>query len=397
MIDTGNTLNANPIWRLMRGKQAKGKFLDMDMIGNNVEGSLIDINSKFIAASWKPYLGSNGCVVLLDSSRTDTVRTPLQVPRIKGHDAYVTHVKFSPYNDNLLATCSDDKSVRLWMIPDGGIKEDMTQEALKYNEHGKRSTICEFHPCCAEVIASIANDKSLHVWNCGTGQSLCKINLPEVPTALSWSLDGSIAACSGKEKGYLIDPRANSIVLETTKFEAPKNSRINFVSENCFIGAGGNKSNKLHTMKLFDIRKASGNVCQEHEKIDVDIGALYFFSCYEESNQMYFITGKGEKNIFVFDMSKETLSPLTTYLANTHICFCHVPRKMVNYNELEVEKFVIVNGKEMTFEHFYLMKKEKTFDPQVYQPVFAGQPSIDYNSWVAGQNVPPVKKMINQL
>ena len=36
---------------------------------------------------------------------------------IKGHTGNVTDCDFSPYNDNLLATASEDGSTKLWIIP----------------------------------------------------------------------------------------------------------------------------------------------------------------------------------------------------------------------------------------------------------------------------------------
>lgn len=42
--------------------------------------------------------------------------------QINAHGAEVQDLEFSPHNDLLLATSSDDQSVRVWNIPEGGPK-----------------------------------------------------------------------------------------------------------------------------------------------------------------------------------------------------------------------------------------------------------------------------------
>ncbi len=44
---------------------------------------------------------------------------------IKGHAGPISDFEFSPFNDHLLATASEDASVKLWILPEGGLSEDL--------------------------------------------------------------------------------------------------------------------------------------------------------------------------------------------------------------------------------------------------------------------------------
>lgn len=52
-------------------------------------------------------------------------KVPRHYPTINGHSAAVYDTAWNPFNDNILATGSDDCTVKLWEIPEGGLKETM--------------------------------------------------------------------------------------------------------------------------------------------------------------------------------------------------------------------------------------------------------------------------------
>ena len=58
------------------------------------------------------------------------------LPLIKGHARPVVDFNFSPFNDSLLATASEDGTVKLWSIPEEGITKDVIKAdgELKAND-----------------------------------------------------------------------------------------------------------------------------------------------------------------------------------------------------------------------------------------------------------------------
>ena len=44
-----------------------------------------------------------------------------------GHKGPVLDVQWNPFNDNEIASCSEDCTVMLWNIPDGGISQNLEE------------------------------------------------------------------------------------------------------------------------------------------------------------------------------------------------------------------------------------------------------------------------------
>lgn len=57
---------------------------------------------------------------------------------LMGHKGNVTDCAFSPFNNNLLATSSEDGSAKLWLIPDGGITDNVMEADADLVGHTKK-------------------------------------------------------------------------------------------------------------------------------------------------------------------------------------------------------------------------------------------------------------------
>ena len=66
---------------------------------------------------WK--LGGGGCVAVHPA--LDFCKFPQSLPLINGHKGPIQDLMFSPFHDDCLATASTDGTVKIWMIPEGGL------------------------------------------------------------------------------------------------------------------------------------------------------------------------------------------------------------------------------------------------------------------------------------
>lgn len=128
------------------------------------------------------------------------MRVKSSFPLIRGHSAAVTDLKFSPFVNNLLASASEDGTVKIWTIPENGLKEDMTGETQLFNGHTKKVSLLAFHPSVRDVIASVGSAQDLFVWNITNSEVLSKINLNEQAYNIDWNYLGSLAALMCKNK-----------------------------------------------------------------------------------------------------------------------------------------------------------------------------------------------------
>jgi WD40 repeat protein len=67
-----------------------------------------------------------------------------------------------------LSSASDDMTVKIWEVPDGGLTDKLSTPLQTLSGHGKPVTLLHFHPTANNVIASAAKDPSLKVCHsCG--------------------------------------------------------------------------------------------------------------------------------------------------------------------------------------------------------------------------------------
>lgn len=67
-----------------------------------------------------------------------TGRMDLNYPKVTGHKGPVLDVQFNPFDDNEIASASDDCSIKIWTIPDGGFTTNMEEAKVALDGHGKK-------------------------------------------------------------------------------------------------------------------------------------------------------------------------------------------------------------------------------------------------------------------
>ena len=142
------------------GEQKTHKFTNINLVSEVSEGRLIACNRSFIAASYNTAPGS---VAVLDTAFPTNVK--INTPLLKGHKRSVFDLEFSPFKETLLATASDDATVKLWEIPESGLRQNLSQDLITYKGHSRRVAFVRFNPVASDVMASASSDYSLHVWN----------------------------------------------------------------------------------------------------------------------------------------------------------------------------------------------------------------------------------------
>ena len=91
--------------------------------GGSSDSSICDVSGKFIAVILETTGGGSFIVF-----RTNEFgRFELGHPKICGHTALVTDIKWSPFSDNIIGSCSEDSTVKTWHVPDEGLTEDMNK------------------------------------------------------------------------------------------------------------------------------------------------------------------------------------------------------------------------------------------------------------------------------
>lgn len=155
----------------------------------------------------------------------DYKRLEADLPLIKGHAGPVIDFDFSPFNDNLLATASEDGTVKFWIIPDEGITKDVTEFDAELKGHSKKLIFSKFHPSSDYTLATSAADSTIRVWDISNQKCVMTYDeLKSTTTSLEWSYNGSLLGAMSKDKTLTIfDPRKEGgAVMATNTHEGAR-------------------------------------------------------------------------------------------------------------------------------------------------------------------------------
>lgn len=131
---------------------------------------------------------------------------------VSGHKGPVLDIAWCPFNDNVIASGSEDAIVRVWQIPDGGLTKSLTEPIVELSGHQRRVGLVSWHPSANNVLLSAGADCRIIIWNVGTGEVLSSIDHPDLIFHCSWSWDGSRLCTTCKDKKIRIyDPRTGEM------------------------------------------------------------------------------------------------------------------------------------------------------------------------------------------
>jgi WD40 repeat protein len=133
---------------------------------------------------------------------------------VTGHTDPVLDVAWNPFNDNEIASSSQDCNIKLWDIPDGGLTEDVKDPSLTLEGHQKKVGHLRWHPSATNVLASASADNTIRVWNTETGEVLsATVVFPDMIQSICWDYNGSRIATTCKDKKIrVVDARTGEVL-----------------------------------------------------------------------------------------------------------------------------------------------------------------------------------------
>lgn len=354
-------------------------------------GNFVTVSAKHIAFNVESGVG--GCAGILPINTVG--RRNHKVPTIYAHSEFLTDMAFSPFDDDLLATCSHDGTIKLWDIPEN-FEDTHDAPLLKItpDETTKRVEIVNFHPLADEVLACAAFDAvSIIDLNNGT-VAYCVENGSESNfQSMSWRLNGKVMTTSCKDtKNRIIDPRAAEIVSTFDGFPGNKDSRVVWLGDTDFIlGTGFNKKHKK-TFGLWDVRNTGSLIFEEEE----GSGSGTLMPFHDVDTNMIIIAGKGDgyASLFEFNESNKNMTLSSTHsLGQQTFGMGRAPKRILNVMEGEVERFFQLSKNAITPLPYIIPRKSyREFHADLFpDTVYSGQASMNSAAWFSGENKEVIK------
>jgi len=345
-------------------------------------------NPKFIAVVVE--VGGGGSFVVLPLDRVG--RTDYMAPKVSGHSRQVLDIKWNPFNDNIIASASEDCTVKLWYIPDGGLHEDLTDYLVELQGHRRRVMYLEWHPTAENILLSAGYDHLIIVWNIAKGQCVNVIDCHEDTIySMSFNRTGSLLATTSKDKSIrIIDPRTGEVLREGDCHRGTKASKVVYLGDTGRLFTTGFSKYNDRQYGVWSQNDLSKPLAME--LVDSSSGVL--FPYYDHDTRIVYVAGKGDGNVRFYEMLNE--APWVFYL-NQFISGSPqrglgvLPKRGCDTARCEIFRFYKLHATKDLVEPIAMIvpRKSEMFQDDIYPETAAPTPSLTAEEWISGKNAYP--------
>ncbi|XP_066983917.1 coronin-1A-like isoform X15 [Macrobrachium rosenbergii] len=346
-------------------------------------------NPKFVAIVVE--VAGGGAFIVLPLDKTG--RIDVGTPKVTGHAGPVLDIKWCPFNDNLIASASDDCTIKLWHIPDGGLKSSITEPLVDLQGHQRRVSIIEWHPTAENVLFSAGYDYQILIWNTRRGALMQTIDVhTDVIYSLSLNRDGSRIATTSRDKRLrVIDPLAGKVLQEEICHEGSKACKVVYCGDTGRVFTVGFSRFSDRQYAVWDEKNLNTPLRQEN--IDSSSGILTPY--YDHDTKIVFVAGKGDGNIRYYEI---TDSPPYCHFLNQYISgepqrgLGLMPKRGCKVSQCEIFRFYKLYATKSICEPISMIvpRKSDQFQPDLYPDTASPTPALTAEEWFAGTNKGPV-------
>ncbi|KAL8591842.1 hypothetical protein ACOMHN_044338 [Nucella lapillus] len=331
-----------------------------------------------------------GSFLVLPVERTG--RIDLAGPKVSGHAGAVLDIKWNPFNDNMIASGSEDCTVKLWQIPSSGLVTPLTDWWVDLHGHLRRVGYLEWHPTAENIILSAGYDYKCIVWNVEQAEPVNIVDChPDTIFSISWNREGSVFATTCKDKKLrTIDPRTSTVAMETLCHLGPKASKAVFV-DNAKVVTTGFSQMSQRQMSLWDLRQSKTPI----NAVDLDHSCGVILPYYDDDTRVIFLAGKGDGSIKYFEVSNtdSCFHFLNIYQSpSPQRGFGVMPKRGCDVQRCEIFRFYKLHAAKNLVEPISMIvpRKSDGFQEDVFPPTAGTIPSLQADEWISGQNREPI-------
>jgi len=344
------------------------------------------VNPKFVSIVTEA--GGGGAFLVLPLEKVG--RLDRETALVSGHKSPVLDIAWCPHNDNLIASCSEDCTVKVWFIPDGGLTDTLREPVADLIGHQRRVGQIAWHPSAQNILASAGADMKLIIWDVGTATALTNIDChPDVLFSLSWNYNGSRIVTSCKDKMLrVIDPRSGEVVQSGAGHEGGRPSRAVYLRDGRIFSTGFSKLAERQ-YAVWDENDLSAPLTMV--KLDSSNGVVFPF--YDEDTNVIYLCGKGDSTIQYFEYTPEP--PYIHYLnaytsTDPQRGIGSMPKRGLNIGSCEIARFYkLLNSGLCEVISFTVPRKSELFQDDLYPDMAAAEYAITANEWFNGKDANP--------
>jgi len=329
-------------------------------------------------------------------------------PILKGHSGTILDTDWSPFDESMLATASEDSTIKFWSIPDdweptdekgmGKKGDDFSDSLTELDGHRKKVTLIRFHPTASNIMLSTSADHTVKTWDIEAGSAISTLETTNLSQDIVWDARGDNYATSNKDKSLrIVDARNGTETMKVDlAHDGSKSTKIQW------LGTDGGITGKLLTtgaskqsmreMKVWDLKNLSQPL--HTEPVDTASGALVPF--YDRGTGVIYLCGKGDGQIRLYeydDAKAPHLFKLNDGFRSTSPGkgYCMIAKRGLDIMDCETVRLLkITNTDGIHPLKFIVPRKSEAFQDDIYPPAPAPTPAHTCAEWVGGSSKMPI-------
>lgn len=357
------------------------------LTGTGWDSNFVTVNTKYFGLLWQSSGG--GVFAVQPLANTGKIAEP---PLVSVHKAAVLDIEFNPFNENLIASCSEDCNICITQIPEGGVTEKITTPVQTLQGHKRKVGTLNFHPCANNILATSSSDFTVKIWDIEKGEDLFTTGgHSDIIQSCCWNRDGSLIASACRDKKLrIIDPRSQTIASEVICHQGIKGLRSCWLADKDKIVTTGFTRSVDREFAVWDPRALEKPVA--HQVVDNGSGVLMPF--YDPDTTLFFLAGKGDGNIRYYEMVDD--KPFFYYINEFKSSAPQrgmgmLPKRGVNVSSCEVVRLYKAETTKVEPISFIVPRKSDLYQDDLYPDAYAGISSVTADDWKAGTNAEPDK------
>ena len=335
--------------------------------------------------------------------------SPGSTPTLHGHSGAILDFEWNPFDDAMLATASEDTTIKIWSIPEewepiddkGMSKEgkDIEDSLVDLVGHAKKVNLLRFHPTANNVLMSTSSDYTVKTWDIETAQELSTFReMQDLCQDIVWDYKGDNYATACKDKAIrFVDARAATLSGKIDQaHDGIKGMKVFYMGESGKVLTTGHSRTSGREVKIWDLNNLSKPLATE--KIDTAAGVL--MPMYDQDTNVIYLCGKGDGNIRTceFEDKEPYFHKLNDGFRSTTALkgVCMVPKRGLDIMNCETARLLkVTNESGVQPLSFFVPRKSDAFQEDIFPDTASNVPAHSAEEWMAGSSKPPETVSLN--
>uniref|UniRef100_A0AAR2KHG2 Coronin n=1 Tax=Pygocentrus nattereri TaxID=42514 RepID=A0AAR2KHG2_PYGNA len=301
----------------------------------------------------------------------------------------VADLCWDPFDFHKLVVAGDDAKIRVWMVPEGGLLETLTEPRCILQGHTEKIYSIKFHPHASGLLVSSSYDMTVRLWDLDTGNEVRKLSGHQDQIfGMAWSPNGKFLATVCKDgKVRLYDPRKSAEpIQEGPGPEGHRGGRLVWVCNGQYLLVSGFDCRSERQLYLYSCESlASGAVATA----PTDVSPSTLIPFYDSDTSVLILTGKGDTRVYIFEIMSE--APYFTECSSFHSSephkgLCFLTKTECDVRDVEIARAIRLGKTTIEPVAFKVPRVRKEFFQDDVFPETAvwWEPALTASAWLLG-------------